>query len=504
MPKSKLRVLLDLSMAASGYCGIAQDTRLLYKALASSPDVDVTGLIYLPQRLRPLHRFLPTSAQRGERLANQACFFWEFGRDEATWPPSKSWRALESARRLASTVLGARIQLDPLDVEMLGDVVWRLLFGPTLSADDMPLVRNGKFLLSNLSAGMVQSRVLLGRRPLRLDTRGFDFLIVQNARPFRTSAETRQIVRYHDMVPLIAPDTMTNPLGVAGHHKCIKQCREGSFFVCDSGPTRDALTMVYPELTAESATIPCMISEVYRPDLNTNLRSIMGVRRSAATGARSAQGLAEIRKYILCVSTLEPRKNFVGLMQAFNMLKGRSAANSALADLKLVIVGSPGWKFEPILSGMRELVEQGEVVHLEKVPPEELRVLYAHAAAFVFPSYIEGFGMPPVEAMQCGTPVIASDISVHRWVLGDAALYCNPYDVTSIAESVERLVASNESAALREKLVARGRERAKRFHVERCSRDWLELLHRLQEGRAPLEASLVLDLPDDSSRKKVA
>jgi hypothetical protein len=419
-------------------------------------------------------------------LANQACFFWQLGFEDASWPPSKSWRTFKSLRRLASTVLASRVQTDPLDVEILGDVVWRLLFAPTLAARDMPLVQGGNFLLSNLSAGMIQSRVLLGRRPLKLDTRGYDFLIVQNARPFRVSSETRQIVRYHDMIPLIAPDTMTNPMGVVGHHKSIQHCRDRALFVCDSEPTRAALTNIYPELAQRSATIPCMVSEVYRPDADAqSVDAIIRMRRSAVSGARSWPPLPQTPKYILCVSTLEPRKNFVGLMQAFNMVKGRCRANNSLADLKLMIVGSPGWKYEPILEGMRELVEQGEILHLERVPAEEMRVLYAHAAAFVFPSYIEGFGMPPVEAMQCGTPVIASDTSVHRWVLGDAALYCNPYDVSSMAASIERLLASRESAALGEKLVARGLERVKRYRMERCAGDWLELLGRLHAGNSP-------------------
>ena len=91
-----------------------------------------------------------------------------------------------------------------------------------------------------------------------------------------------------------------------------------------------------------------------------------------------------------------------------------------------MIVGSPGWKYEPILDAMRNLIERGELVHLEKVPSEEMRVLYTHAEAFVFPSNYEGFGFPPLEAMQCGAPVIASDIATHRWVLGDAALVLQP------------------------------------------------------------------------------
>ena len=76
---------------------------------------------------------------------------------------------------------------------------------------DIDMVRDGKFLLSNLSNGMIQSRVLMNRRPLKLDTRNYDFLIVQDPRPFRLTGETWQIVRYHDLIPLIRPDTIATP-----------------------------------------------------------------------------------------------------------------------------------------------------------------------------------------------------------------------------------------------------------------------------------------------------
>jgi glycosyltransferase involved in cell wall biosynthesis len=179
-------------------------------------------------------------------------------------------------------------------------------------------------------------------------------------------------------------------------------------------------------------------------------------------------------RYLLSVSTLEPRKNYQSLIQAFNMLKERG--DNGLADLKLVIVGNPGWKYDAILAAMRDVAARGELVHLENVPTEELRQLYAQAAALVFPSNYEGFGFPPLEAMQCGAPVIASNIAAHRWVLGDAALYCDPYDVASIAVAVERLLVGNESSALREQLVGRGYERVKLYEEKRCARKWLDLL----------------------------
>ncbi len=167
--------------------------------------------------------------------------------------------------------------------------------------------------------------------------------------------------------------------------------------------------------------------------------------------------------------------------------------------------GQPRWRFEPILGAMRSLVAQGALMHLEGVSAEELRALYSHAEAFVFPSHAEGFGFPPLEAMQCDTPVIASDLAAHRWVLGDAALYFNSVDSRAMAESIERLIASYDSAGLQAEMIARGRRQTERYSVERCRAQWLELLERSRAGELP--ASWRTDpgqLPEEAPRRRVA
>jgi glycosyltransferase involved in cell wall biosynthesis len=226
-----------------------------------------------------------------------------------------------------------------------------------------------------------------------------------------------------------------------------------------------------------------MLSDVYSAEPNrTLLHSIMQTRRSPASGPGPSRPLSGEMRYIMTVSTLEPRKNFLGLIQAFNLLKANCAQGP---QPKLVIVGSPGWRYEPILAAMKPLIECGDVIHLERVKSEELRVLYTHADAFVFPSTAEGFGFPPLEAMSCDVPVIASDLPAHRWVLGDAALYCNPIDPASIAAAIQRLLGAEEGPALRKQQIARGRSRVELFTLERCGAQWQDLLARLQSSTHP-------------------
>jgi glycosyltransferase involved in cell wall biosynthesis len=484
MASPKLRVLLDLSMACRGYCGIAQDVRLLYKTLSTCQDVEVTGLIYPPQKLAARHRFRSRRASRADRLANQAEFLWALGTNGLDWRQLRPWRDIEHLRILAATFLARRPRFEPLEAEAMQHAIWRTMFAQTLSAADMPLVSGGRFVLANLSDGMVFARGLTRRRPVRLNTRGYDFLIVQGPRTFRTSRHTRQIVRYHDMIPLVAPDTMGNPWVIGWHHQAICQSRD-SFFVCNSEPTRDELTAIYPDLEGRSATIPYALSDVYRPQRNPQMAcAVIGARRSALSDDDAPRSPVRVGRYIMCVSRLEPRKNFDGLMRAFKIAKSQADVRDRLGDLKLLIVGSGGWKYQPILNMMRGLVRRGELVHLEDVTAEELRVLYTHAEAFVFPSHAEGFGFPPLEAMQCGTPAIVSDIPAHRWVLGDAALYCNPHDATSIAAAIRRLAASSESSALRVELMARAQKRLELYALGRCRDLWVELLHRLKHERS--------------------
>jgi glycosyltransferase involved in cell wall biosynthesis len=337
---------------------------------------------------------------------------------------------------------------------------------------------------------MIAARVLTRQTPVRLDTRGYDFLIAQGSRPLTVSPGTQKIVRYHDMIPVLQPDTRPHSRDIGWHHTAIKESIGKSFYVCNSDPTREDLIDTYPELTDQSETIPYVLSERYWPDPQPQaIEAVIGMRRSNATGVRPARSIKRLPRFLMCVSTLEPRKNFIGLIQAFNTLKMRPAVRKAVPNLKLLLVGSPGWRYEPTLNAMRELVRRGDLIHLEQLTADELRLLYTHAEAFVFPSHAEGFGFPPVEAMRCGTPVIASDIPAHRWVLGDAALYCNSYDVRSIADAVERLVASPESTTIRAQLIQRGRQQTQQFTLDRCMGQWHDLLMRLKHKSPPVKTA---------------
>jgi glycosyltransferase involved in cell wall biosynthesis len=179
------------------------------------------------------------------------------------------------------------------------------------------------------------------------------------------------------------------------------------------------------------------------------------------------------RPYLLFVGNVKPHKNLGGLLKAFTLLKDDIAHD-------LVIVG----KREGFLTGDPGVVKQarrlgGRVHFTGYVDDELLRRYYAHAYALVFPSFYEGFGLPPLEAMASGCPVIASNVASLPEVCGDAAEYCAPGAPASIAAAIRRVI---ESPELRQEMRAKGRERARRFTWERCASETQAVINHALTG----------------------
>jgi glycosyltransferase involved in cell wall biosynthesis len=168
--------------------------------------------------------------------------------------------------------------------------------------------------------------------------------------------------------------------------------------------------------------------------------------------------------YLLYVGTLQPRKNLARLVQAFALVSAQHPT------LQLVLAGKKGWMYEEIFAQVRRMGLERRVVFTGYVDGEELPALYSGALAFVFPSLYEGFGMPVLEAMACGAPVVAANTSSLPEVAGDAALLVDPTDVAALSAALSRLAGD---PALRSDLRARGLVQAVRFSWERCARETL-------------------------------
>lgn len=190
---------------------------------------------------------------------------------------------------------------------------------------------------------------------------------------------------------------------------------------------------------------------------------------------------------VLGVGTREPRKNHLGLIKAFHRAQSRKPRPAMLA-----IAGGPGWLYEETERAVAELKLENRVRFLGRVSDLELITLYSMADVFAFPSFNEGFGVPPIEAMACGAPVITSNISSLPEVVGDAALLVDPHDTKAMAQAITRLL---DDEQLREELRQKGYQQAQRYTWAESARKMLVVYQRLHAGGT--------DFSDFSTNKEV-
>jgi glycosyltransferase involved in cell wall biosynthesis len=160
--------------------------------------------------------------------------------------------------------------------------------------------------------------------------------------------------------------------------------------------------------------------------------------------------------FFLFVGTIEPRKNLPRLIRAWNSI-------SANCGCDLVIAGRAGWKTREYHRAVREVSQSARIHQIGFVPAEDLPALMACATAFVWPSLYEGFGLPPLDAMASGVPVLTSAVSSIPEVVGDAALLVDPEDENAIAKGLLRILRDEK---LRDRLVRAGRDRARQLSWE--------------------------------------
>ena len=184
-------------------------------------------------------------------------------------------------------------------------------------------------------------------------------------------------------------------------------------------------------------------------------------------GVKSKYGL---KSYLFYLGNLMPHKNLQRLLRAFALLNGE-------LPYTLVIAGWKDPRHYPALEAETQALGLAEkVLFLNYVPADELPALYTGAEIFVFPSLYEGFGIPPLEAMACGCPVVVSNVSSLPEVCGDAAYYVDPYEVESIAEGIHKVLTDEE---LRKSLIQKGIERTKLFSWERSAAEHIKIFDQV-------------------------
>jgi glycosyltransferase involved in cell wall biosynthesis len=232
------------------------------------------------------------------------------------------------------------------------------------------------------------------------------------------------------------------------------------------------------DVESQMGVPPNRIRRVYNaPD-----PGFLGAGAEGSSGAPRAATAEERRRimeryqvnypFLLYAGNIRRHKNVPRLVEAFAVLREQLTGHPVYRELRLVIIGDTISQYPAVRQAVIKSKMEQVVRFLGFVPFETLRCFYESAAAFVFPSRYEGFGLPPLEAMACGAPVVTSNVSSLPEVVGDAAMLVNPENVFDIARGVREVLLNPE---LREDLIRRGREQAARFSWERTARQVLEI-----------------------------
>ena len=177
-------------------------------------------------------------------------------------------------------------------------------------------------------------------------------------------------------------------------------------------------------------------------------------------------------EYMLSVGAIQPRKNLGRLVAAYSHLRGAKPEGKLP---KLVLAGKCAWLYDETLRAIEELELSDSIILTGYVPESDLPALYSGALCFIYPSYFEGFGLPPLEAMQCGVAVIVGDRTSLPEVVGDAGVLVDPFDVNALAAAIEKVISDSN---LRAKLSVQGLARAKLFAWRETARQTLAVYQK--------------------------
>jgi glycosyltransferase involved in cell wall biosynthesis len=268
----------------------------------------------------------------------------------------------------------------------------------------------------------------------------------------------KNFLTVYDLIPVLHPEFFGVPMNVLGL-KILDSIDRDDYVLCISQATKDDLCSFKGDLDPARVMVTHLASsELFYPcKEKPRIEEVL-----------ERYGIPRDGSYLLSLSTLEPRKNIEQVVKSFAQL----VREQSLTDLRLVLAGSKGWDYDKILDAARRFsISTESIIFTGYVSDEDLAPLYSGALAFVYLSFYEGFGLPPLEAMQCGTPVITSNTSSLPEVVGDAGIMLDPSDQDGVSQAILDLY---RSETLRQKLSHLSLERARLFSWERCVRETVE------------------------------
>ena len=266
----------------------------------------------------------------------------------------------------------------------------------------------------------------------------------------------KSVVTVHDMVYKAFPETVRARTKYMLDTGLKKSMKRADIIVTDSEFSKSEIIKYFPQYQDKIRVVPCGVDlkRFYPCD---DRDKIERVKKDFETGD----------EYFLYLGTIEPRKNIERLIEAY-----AEFVKNTENPPNLVLAGGKGWLYDNIYSKAEKLGIQKRVIFTKYIPSEDINALMCGAVAFVFPSIYEGFGMPPLEAMACGVPVVVSDEASLPEVTGNCAVKVDAYSVNSIAEGLDRIYRDGN---LRQKLKIEGIERAGNFTWDKSA----EILYKV-------------------------
>ncbi len=508
---TKIKVLLEMRPALDGFAGIPQEVRLLFRGLRKIDSVDVEGLLQVSNRT--LARGTKARGFVWKKLS-PARKFNRYSRVIVSMAEKPYENVLhvvlnyiqiqsEKIRIKIATITNVgSIQLTRFESATFEDFTWRTLFSKTLPASDFNLVSSADHRICSVPWNTLHKVGLdsldwrgTPKYPM-LDTRDFNVFIGQTPYPGRVNKNTAFVIRYHDAIPVFMPHTIADKSKHQATHfyALMSNVDSGAWFACVSEATRQDLIKIFPKVVDRAVTIYNMVSHHYFKE-NSSLERIPGIIRSRLSRVspdmdfkpkfftlREEEAFYKKHlsskpfRYLLIVSTIEPRKNHTRLLAAWEVIKA-----DIDPDIKLVIVGTPGWDYQQIVKGFSSWIDQGQLFMLSGVPAPDLRVLYRHATATVCPSLGEGFDYSGIESMASGGVTIASDIPVHREVYEDAAEYFDPYATMSLVNALKKVLYEQDAPQVQEFMRQRGEVVSSRYLPENILPQWESFLRNVVE-----------------------
>jgi glycosyltransferase involved in cell wall biosynthesis len=278
--------------------------------------------------------------------------------------------------------------------------------------------------------------------------------------PLRVPSGVRKVLSLYDFAWKLFPQVSAPGAYLPLRLFTKSSIRRADRLICDSQCTLQDIGTVLNLRTQKAVVIYPGVLPEYRP------------RNPKAAAEYIAGKYGTSKEYICSVGTIEPRKNLVTLVEAFRILRDRGEVRA-----QLLIAGGYGWKNSEIYESVsRAGLTEKEIKFLGYIPEEDLPLFFSGAKIFVFPSIYEGFGIPLIEAMGCGVPVVASNVSSIPEVLLGAGLLVSPRRPQEFADAIDSLI---QNPSLREELIQRGTRRASEFRYENSAKQLLTIFEEL-------------------------